>query len=238
MSSAIDDPFQMDDITLISPITPLLSPCAKSRTLNYQYYDDHEFPEDADDLLNTPPEQPESLAAPLIPATREPLCPPENFAPVINHIYRSSFPQPQNFAFLRTLKLRLVLCLIPEDYPNVQRDFLAAENIQLFQLGMLGNKEPFVNIAADLITQAAKIVLDPENQPILIHCNRGKHRTGCLVGIIRRLQQWSLTIILDEYRKFASPKERPMDQQFIELYDLKEILHYAHAHKLLPLQWD
>ena len=29
----------------------------------------------------------------------KPLTPPENFAPVINKIYRSSFPQPNNFAF-------------------------------------------------------------------------------------------------------------------------------------------
>ena len=89
-----------------------------------------------------------------------------------------------------------------------------------------------------MITEAVKIVLNPENQPILIHCNRGKHRTGCLVGVIRKLQNWSLTLIFDEYRKFACPKERPMDQQFIELYDDTEILEYCYEYDLLPLKWD
>lgn len=168
----------------------------------------------------------------------QPLTPPENFAPVINNIYRSSFPQPQNFSFLKKLKLKSILCLIPEEYPSLQLKFLEEENIKLFQLGMSGNKEPFVEISSELITEAVKIVLNTENQPILIHCNRGKHRTGCLVGVLRRLQEWSLTIIFDEYRKFAAPKERPMDQQFIELYDETEIVKYCENNELLPIKWD
>lgn len=171
-------------------------------------------------------------------ASRQPLTPPENFAPVINRIYRSSFPQPNNFSFLKKLKLKSVLCLIPEEYPKTHEDFFQTENIKLFQLGMSGNKEPFVKINHDLITEAIKIVIDPNNQPVLIHCNRGKHRTGCLVGVLRRLQKWSLTIIFDEYRKFAAPKERPMDQQFIELYDETGLVEYAESNKLLPLCWD
>ncbi|KAG5420598.1 SIW14 [Candida metapsilosis] len=167
----------------------------------------------------------------------EPLTPPENFSLVIGSIYRSSFPQPANFSFLKQLKLKSVLCLIPEEYPELQKKFFEDNDVKLFQLGMSGNKEPFVKISPDLITQAVKIVLDPENQPILIHCNRGKHRTGCLIGVLRRLQDWSKTIIFDEYRKFAAPKERPMDQQFIELYDDRHIKEYCKERGLLPLKW-
>ncbi|QBM87921.1 tyrosine-protein phosphatase SIW14 [Metschnikowia aff. pulcherrima] len=167
----------------------------------------------------------------------ETVTPPENFAPVVNKIYRLSFPQTQNFGFLKKLRLKSVLCLIPEEYPQAQLEFFEKEGIRLFQLGMSGNKEPFVKISSELITKAIKIVINPENQPILIHCNRGKHRTGCLVGVLRRLQGWSLTIIFDEYRKFAAPKERPMDQQFIELYDETGILEYAEENKFLPMAW-
>lgn len=168
----------------------------------------------------------------------DPITPPENFSTVANNIYRSSFPQPQNFSFLKKLKLKSILCLMPELYPELQQEFLQHENIKLFQLGMSGNKEPFVNISSSLITEAVKIVLDPKNQPILIHCNRGKHRTGCLVGVLRRLQNWSLTILFDEYRKFAAPKERPMDLQFIELYDETEVVKFAEENDLLPITWD
>ena len=51
----------------------------------------------------------------------------------------------------------------------------------------------------------------------------GKHRTGCLIGCFRKIQQWSLTAIFDEYRRFAEPKPRFLDQQFIELFDIGEL---------------
>ena len=37
------------------------------------------------------------------------------------------------------------------------------------------------------------------HHPILIHCQKGNHRTGCLVGCMRRLMNWSLTSIQAEY---------------------------------------
>lgn len=164
--------------------------------------------------------------------------PPENFSHVCGEIYRSSFPRPENFEFLRDrLKLRSILVLIPEEYPAENMRFMEETGIKLFQVGMSGNKEPFVNIPSDLLTKALAIVLDPSNHPILIHCNRGKHRTGCLVGCIRKLQNWSLTMIFDEYRRFAFPKVRALDQQFIELYDDREIIRLARERNWLSVEW-
>ena len=54
----------------------------------------------------------------------------------------------------------------------------------------------------------------------IIHCNQGKHRTGCLVGCLRKAQRWSLVAILDEYRLSAGRKARIVDQQFIERIDV------------------
>ncbi|KAJ6403967.1 hypothetical protein OIU84_012209 [Salix udensis] len=79
----------------------------------------------------------------------------------------------------------------------------------MFQLCI---QEPFVNIPQDTIREALQLVLDVKNHPILIHCKRGKHRTGCLVGCLRKLQQWCLTSIFDEYQRFAAAKARVSDQ--------------------------
>ncbi|GAU14674.1 hypothetical protein TSUD_203230 [Trifolium subterraneum] len=86
-------------------------------------------------------------------------------------------------------------------------------------------KEPFVNIPNDKIREALKVVLDVRNHPVLIHCKRGKHRTGCLVGCIRRLQRWCLSSIFDEYQRFAGAKARVSDQRFIELFDISSLKH-------------
>ncbi len=65
--------------------------------------------------------------------------------------------------------------------------------IKLLQFGVPGNKEPFVDIPTDVVQKAMTQLLDTRNHPILIHCNKGKHRTGCLIGCLRKVQNWSHT---------------------------------------------
>ncbi|PWN92973.1 protein-tyrosine phosphatase, partial [Acaromyces ingoldii] len=151
------------------------------------------------------------------------LVPPDNFAMVNTYVYRSSFPKKKHFAFLETLGLKSVLTLILEEYPEPNMRFLDANGITFFQFGIPGNKEPFVSIPPDKIGAALVTILDRRNHPMLIHCNKGKHRTGCLIGCLRKLQQWSLTTIFDEYRRFSYPKSRSMDQEFIELFDERSV---------------
>ncbi|XP_015878304.2 probable tyrosine-protein phosphatase DSP4 isoform X3 [Ziziphus jujuba] len=52
-----------------------------------------------------------------------------------------------------------------------------------------------------------------------------QHRTGCLVGCLRRLQRWCLSSIFDEYQRFAAAKARVSDQRFIELFDISSLMH-------------
>lgn len=165
------------------------------------------------------------------------LTPPENFSNVAGGIYRSLFPRPENFEFLKRLRLKSIMVLIPEPYPQENVQFLEENNIQFFQVPISGNKEPFINMPQQTITEILQTVLNPENHPLLIHCNRGKHRTGCLVGCVRKLQNWLLTMIFDEYRRFAAPKVRSIDQQFIELYEEDEIVKFALEKRWLPLKW-
>ncbi|KXN70292.1 hypothetical protein CONCODRAFT_7130 [Conidiobolus coronatus NRRL 28638] len=129
----------------------------------------------------------------------EQLLPPENFTLVTPFIYRSGFPKKKNFQFLKKLKLKSILTLILEDYPQ----------------------EPFVDIPEPIIRGALAVLLDKRNHPILIHCNKGKNRmfSRCL----RKLQHWSYTSIFDEYRRHSHPKSRSMDQQFIELFDISKV---------------
>ncbi|KAA8515565.1 hypothetical protein F0562_018824 [Nyssa sinensis] len=146
--------------------------------------------------------------------------PPLNFSMVDYGIFRSGFPDTANFTFLQTLGLRSIIYLCPEPYPEANVEFLNANRIRLFQFGIEGCKEPFVNIPEDIIRAALKVLIDVRNHPLLIHCKRGKHRTGCLVGCFRKLQRWCLSSIFDEYQRFAAAKARVSDQRFMELFDI------------------
>ncbi|XP_015696537.1 probable tyrosine-protein phosphatase DSP4 isoform X1 [Oryza brachyantha] len=166
------------------------------------------------------------------------LVPPLNFAMVDHGVYRSGFPDVSNLPFLESLRLRSVLCLCPEPYPDANQEFLRAHGIRLFKFGIDGSKElgfgtenrcclqePFVNIPEDRIREALEVVLDVTNHPVLIHCKRGKHRTGCVVGCLRKLQRWCLTSIFDEYQRFAAAKARVSDLRFMELFDTSSLKH-------------
>ncbi|EEF27985.1 tyrosine-protein phosphatase DSP1 isoform X1 [Ricinus communis] len=170
------------------------------------------------DLRDPPP-------PPLVVGDELSFIPPLNFSMVDNGIFRSGFPDSANFSFLQTLELRSIICLCPEPYPELNTEFLKANGITLFQFGIEGYKEPFVNIPEDMIREALKVVLDVRNHPVLVHCKRGKHRTGCVVGCLRKLQRWCLTSIFDEYQRFAAAKARVSDQRFMELFDVSTLKH-------------
>eukprot|EP00833_Pecoramyces_ruminatium_P013500 jgi/Orpsp1_1/1187532/evm.model.d7180000058431.1 len=154
----------------------------------------------------------------------EELIPMENFSMVSKGVYRGAFPKKKNFPFLKKLGLKSILTLILEEYSEQNMKFLNENNIKLFQFGVAGNKEPFVDIPEDTIRAALSVLLDKRNHPIFVHCNKGKHRTGCLIGCLRKVQYWSHTSIFDEYRRFSHPKSRSMDQQFIELFDPRKVV--------------
>jgi len=148
---------------------------------------------------------------------------PENFAMVVPGVYRSSFPKQKHFPFLKKLKLRTILTLVLQDYPEANRVFMQENGMQLFQVPVEGNKEPFVDVPENKIRLAVEMLLDTRNHPVLVHCNKGKHRTGCLIGSLRKACGWSLCSILEEYIRFSAPKARFMDQQFIELFDVNKV---------------
>lgn len=55
-----------------------------------------------------------------------------------------------------------------------------------------------------------------------------QHRTGCLVGCLRKLQNWCLSSVFEEYQHFAGMKSRSADLRFIETFDivcLRQCLH-------------
>jgi tyrosine-protein phosphatase SIW14 len=133
--------------------------------------------------------------------------------------------------------------------------FMKENNIKHHQISMPGNKEPFVKIPPQAIKAALVVILDRRNHPILIHCNKGKvcrlldatpfrgstnlghdeqHRTGCVVGCLRKLQMWALSSIFQEYRDHSDPKARLLDEQLIDLFDERSLLKLARQENWTP----
>lgn len=72
-------------------------------------------------------------------------------------------------------------------------------------------------------------IVDRANYPILIHSNKGKHRVGVVVGIIRKLLQgWSTTGIYQEYDIFSGGLKGQVDLEFITMFDTELIVRRDH----------
>lgn len=163
-----------------------------------------------------------------------PLTPPSNFGAVIpGEIYRSSFPLPENFSFLKTLKLKTILTLVPEPFPPQYMEFMKANDIRQEVILIPPNKET-VRIEATSMIKALGVVLERSNHPILIHCNKGKHRTGCVVACLRKIQGEGLDDALTEYHAYADPKARILDEIFVKDFDDRALLWLAAENGFLP----
>ncbi|CAN0062964.1 unnamed protein product [Phaeothamnion confervicola] len=147
------------------------------------------------------------------------LVPPLGFAHVSPGIYRGGYPIACNLPFLRALGLRSIVCLCPEDLKEESRAWAKAHGIRLYCCDVGDNMEPFVSMRREAVTDALSYLLDKENHPVLVHCLKGKNRTGCVVGCLRRLEGWSLSAIFDEYTRYTGPPGKILDLQFIELFD-------------------
>jgi len=66
-------------------------------------------------------------------------------------------------------------------------------------------------------------------------CRSGIHEVGILIGILRKLQHWSFSSIIFEYRSFAGANARFDEETFMELFDETSIVLPGTAS--LPSWW-
>ncbi|KAI1195270.1 tyrosine phosphatase family-domain-containing protein [Nemania serpens] len=144
--------------------------------------------------------------------------PPVNFAMVCEGLYRSGYPQAQDYPFMQSLKLKTIVTLVRKDLPDGYQEFITVNGITHKIFDMAGTKKE--EIPVEMMRAIHAVVSESENYPLLIHCNHGKHRTGCVVGVFRKSNQWDLKRVIDEYSSFAEPKVRETDLRYLTEFEL------------------
>jgi len=144
---------------------------------------------------------------------------PTNFQTIAPGLYRSSYPLHAHFAKLEDLGLKTIITLVPEELSLTYSNFVSSNGIMHHQIPVLANKDPEVYTDATTIHQILEIMLDPNNYPMLLHCNKGKHRTGCLTACFRKVCGWTDEAALEEYVQYSVPKDRELDKAFIRQFD-------------------
>jgi hypothetical protein len=184
-------------------------------------------------IPETPPSDRRRSSVRQAPARLTSHIPPSNFGAVMpGSVYRSQFPLPENFSFMKTLKLKTILTLVPEPYPMPYLQFMDDSGIRQIRVHVPANKE-IIKIEPATMVQALGVVLDRANYPLLVHCNKGKHRTGCVVACFRKVLGESLDSILHEYHTYAGHKARSLDEEFIKGFDERALLWLARENGFL-----
>ncbi|KAG0554929.1 hypothetical protein KC19_12G131100 [Ceratodon purpureus] len=146
--------------------------------------------------------------------------PPCNYGMVEYDLSRSGQCHQLNFPFLERLNLRTVIYLSHDEPSQPFLSFLEDQGIALIRPKGLDADIPESSPMSEAeVLFALKVILSPQYYPLHVMCNFGRHRTGTVMGCLRKLQRWSLTAIFEEYRRYAGTKVRLLNEQFIELFD-------------------
>ncbi|GMM38801.1 putative tyrosine protein phosphatase [Saccharomycopsis crataegensis] len=152
--------------------------------------------------------------------------PPLNFCPVERHLYRSGQPTPLNHGFLKQLDIRNIVWLAAEDPSDDFLEFADNNDIAVHCIADMGDggANPWDGLSENSITQALRIITNKDYYPILVCCGMGRHRTGTVIGCLRRLQGWNLASVSEEYRRFTGSKGgRILVELLIEAFDMSSI---------------
>lgn len=154
-------------------------------------------------------------------STQEDLTPPHSYGIVENRLYRSCAFTSASFEFIDSLNLKSIIYVSPElPFPQL-KEYCVSRDIRFVHKGLEVWRPRHTKVVrAELVKETLEFILDRDNYPTMIMCSTGIYETGVIVGCLRKLQTWSFTSTMDEYRRFAGAKRRVPLEQFIELFDV------------------
>ena len=62
-------------------------------------------------------------------------------------------------------------------------------------------------------------MIDKQNLPLFVHCVDGAHTTGTIIMCLRKLQNWSLSVIFNEFIRFTRDNSiNSTESDFVETF--------------------
>jgi len=122
----------------------------------------------------------------------------KNFGCLNEAFYRGAQPKDQDYADLAALGVKTVIDL-QRDNKTDEQSLVEAQGMKFFRIGMSDRDRP----SAEQAELFLKIVNDPANQPIYVHCAGGRHRTGAMTAIYRITHDgWSADQAFQEMKNY------------------------------------
>jgi tyrosine-protein phosphatase SIW14 len=125
----------------------------------------------------------------------------ENFACVNPSLYRGAQPTSEGYRRLRELGVKTVISFRSAHSSKAEVEACGMTCIEIpLQANILGSVPP----TDEEVRRFFDIVLDPERQPVFIHCMAGRDRTGTMTALYRiEVDGWSPEEAAEEMRLFG-----------------------------------
>jgi protein tyrosine/serine phosphatase len=133
-------------------------------------------------------------------------------------LYRSGQPRGVGLAWVKHYGIRTLINLRkPDSNGTSEEKAFAAENGLYFYNFSIGSSHEDI---AETVARFLAIVDDKSHWPILVHCSRGKERSGVLSAIFRiEYDRWPNDRALQEtYRLGLEEGHMPIPENFIKNY--------------------
>jgi tyrosine-protein phosphatase SIW14 len=141
----------------------------------------------------------------------------DNFGRVNQNYYRGAQPEGRDYADLAALGIKTVINLTSDDAQTNEESMVERAKMTYFEIPMTTHEPP----TAAQLAQFMKIVNDPANQPVYVHCVGGRHRTGVMTAAYRMTQEgWSADRAFSEMKqyKFGADFLHPEFKKFVYAY--------------------
>lgn len=123
----------------------------------------------------------------------------DNFGQINANYYRGAQPEARDYPVLASLGVKTVIDLTDDgrvDEPGlVQR-----AGMKFFRIPLTTTDRP----SDAAVQEFLKLVNDPANQPVYVHCQGGRHRTGTMTAIYRISKDgWSADQAYAEMKQYG-----------------------------------
>jgi len=121
-----------------------------------------------------------------------------NFGKINDNYFRGAQPEDRDYRDLAALGVRTVIDLTSGGRANEQR-LVEQAGMKFHRIPLTTSERP----SDAAVVQFLKLVNDPASQPVYVHCQGGRHRTGVMTAVYRMTKDgWNAERAYQEMKQY------------------------------------
>jgi len=148
----------------------------------------------------------------------------DNFGRVTANYFRGGEPDDGEYANLAAFGIRTIIDLRGDDTDSEDQSFVERAGMKYVHIPMTTHEPP----TRAIIDEFLRLVDDPANQPVYVHCVGGRHRTGIMTAVYRMTRDgWTADQAFKEMKayKFGADFLHPEFKKFVYAYPNAFLAH-------------